>query len=213
MRLEKDFPHFRLRVEAAWRGPALFLGPNGSGKSTALKCMAGLYPCRREVLLDGRPAPPQAFLYVPPNPRLPNVTVAEFLRHASRLLGRPVEPLLGVDRYMAMRGSQLSSGMAARVLLAVALSAGRVPLLDEPLSYLEAEARVELARALRGRPFVAATHDPGPLLPLGPAAVLFSGGKATVVDSRSLKAIYLEPCGDGLCARTGPLHSTAGYVA
>ena len=212
--LRKRFRGFSLELDASWRGPALFLGPNGSGKSTALRCMAGLYKCGGWVKIGGRPASEREFLYVPPAPRVPpTLTVEEYLNHVSEILDVDVKPVLGVDGFLKKRGSELSSGMAARVVLAAALSSGKALLLDEPLLYLETSARLELVRALRGRLFVAATHDPSLFIPLEPAVVQISEGRSAAVGSwASLKALVLRRCGGELCVGEEEPRAVAGYV-
>ncbi|AAL63434.1 branched-chain amino acid ABC transporter, ATP-binding protein, putative [Pyrobaculum aerophilum str. IM2] len=211
--LYKKFRGFQLAVNASFSLPALFLGPNGSGKSTALKCIAGLYTCGGKVELDGKAAGGDSFLYVPPAPRIPpTLTVEEYLAHVSEIFGVDVKPALGVDKFLKKRGSELSSGMAARAVLAAALSTDRILLLDEPLSYLESDVRIELVKALKGRAFIAATHDPGPFLPLRPSVVAISEGKSVRVGSWEEVAGWLiRDCGGDFCVEKVKAPSLAGY--
>ncbi|MEM1597441.1 MAG: ATP-binding cassette domain-containing protein [Pyrobaculum sp.] len=211
--LGKKFGRFTLEVRAGWRGSAVLLGPNGGGKSTALKCIAGIYNCRRHVVVDGSPAPPGRFLYVPPAPRVPEaVTVADYLAHVSEVLGRDVKPLFGVDGFLHKRGGELSTGMAARVALAAAFSTDKILILDEPLSSLDTEGKVELMKRLAERPFIAATHEPWPFLPLRPYFLYVENGVLKAEGGvEALKAYYLSHCGGGLCVEEGELRSVVGY--
>lgn len=211
--VEKRFRGFSLRFDARWSGPALLLGPNGSGKSTVLRCLSGVYSCKSRVEIDGMPAGPGLFYYVPPAPRLPpTVTVGEYLQHLSEVFQRDIRPRFGVEDFLAKRGAELSSGMAARVLLTVAASLDKIPLLDEPLSYLETRFRVELVRSLAGRPFILATHDPAPFLVLKPTLIYIQEGRVTSVASwEKAKAAYLEACGDEICVKWGEMRYVVGY--
>jgi putative spermidine/putrescine transport system ATP-binding protein len=159
------------------------LGPSGCGKTTALRAIAGFdRPDGGRVLLDGRD-----ITDVPANKRdmgmvfqayslFPNLTVAENVAFGLRVrrrakaerAGRAGEllDLVGLadrgDRYP----HQLSGGQQQRVALARALAvAPQVLLLDEPLSALDAQVRVQLREEIRriqlelGITTVFVTHD------------------------------------------------------
>jgi putative spermidine/putrescine transport system ATP-binding protein len=159
------------------------LGPSGCGKTTALRAIAGFdRPDGGRVLLDGRD-----ITDVPANKRdmgmvfqayslFPNLTVAENVafglqvrrRPKSERAGRAAELLELVG--LADRGDryphQLSGGQQQRVALARALAvAPQVLLLDEPLSALDAQVRVQLREEIRriqlelGITTVFVTHD------------------------------------------------------
>ncbi|MGY2128904.1 ABC transporter ATP-binding protein [Blastococcus sp. SYSU DS0617] len=159
------------------------LGPSGCGKTTALRAIAGFdRPDAGRVLLGGRDV-----TGVPANKRdmgmvfqayslFPNLTVAENVafglrvrrRDRSEQRGRAAELLELVG--LADRGNryphQLSGGQQQRVALARALAvAPQVLLLDEPLSALDAQVRVQLREEIRriqlelGITTVFVTHD------------------------------------------------------
>jgi putative spermidine/putrescine transport system ATP-binding protein len=159
------------------------LGPSGCGKTTALRAIAGFdRPDGGRVLVDGRDVTD-----VPANKRdmgmvfqayslFPNLTVAENVAFGLRVrrrakperAGRAAELLELVG--LADRGDryphQLSGGQQQRVALARALAvAPQVLLLDEPLSALDAQVRVQLREEIRriqlelGITTVFVTHD------------------------------------------------------
>jgi putative spermidine/putrescine transport system ATP-binding protein len=159
------------------------LGPSGCGKTTALRAIAGFdQPDEGRVLLDERD-----ITGVPASKRdmgmvfqayslFPNLTVAENVafglrvrrRSAAEQKQRAAELLELVG--LADRGPryphQLSGGQQQRVALARALAvAPKVLLLDEPLSALDAQVRVQLREEIRriqldlGITTVFVTHD------------------------------------------------------
>ncbi|MGZ4548942.1 MAG: ABC transporter ATP-binding protein, partial [Blastococcus sp.] len=159
------------------------LGPSGCGKTTALRAIAGFdRPDEGRVLLDGRD-----ITDVPASKRdmgmvfqayslFPNLTVADNVAFGLRVRRRgkaerssratELLELVGLadrgDRYP----HQLSGGQQQRVALARALAvAPQVLLLDEPLSALDAQVRVQLREEIRriqlelGITTVFVTHD------------------------------------------------------
>ncbi|MBN1093630.1 ABC transporter ATP-binding protein [Blastococcus sp. TML/M2B] len=159
------------------------LGPSGCGKTTALRAIAGFdRPDAGRVLLGDRDV-----TGVPANKRdagmvfqayslFPNLTVAENVAFGLRVRRRDraeqrtraaeLLELVGLadrgDRYP----HQLSGGQQQRVALARALAvAPKVLLLDEPLSALDAQVRVQLREEIRriqlelGITTVFVTHD------------------------------------------------------
>jgi|1186.fasta_scaffold15283_2 putative spermidine/putrescine transport system ATP-binding protein len=159
------------------------LGPSGCGKTTALRAIAGFErPDAGRVRLDGRD-----ITDVPASKRdmgmvfqayslFPNLTVAENVafglkvrrrgkaeqkRRAAELL-----ELVGLGDRGGRYPHQLSGGQQQRVALARALAvAPQVLLLDEPLSALDAQVRVQLRDEIRrlqlevGITTVFVTHD------------------------------------------------------
>jgi len=159
------------------------LGPSGCGKTTALRILAGLdQPTSGEVQVAGKD-----ITYVPANKRdmgmvfqayslFPNLTVAENVAFGLRVRrrdkaersGRATEllELVGLADRAARYPHQLSGGQQQRVALARALAvAPQVLLLDEPLSALDAQVRVQLREEIRriqlelGITTVFVTHD------------------------------------------------------
>ena len=159
------------------------LGPSGCGKTTALRAIAGFdRPDGGRVLVDGRDVTD-----VPANKRdmgmvfqayslFPNLTVAENVAFGLRVRRREkgerrdraaeLLELVGLADRAERYPHQLSGGQQQRVALARALAvAPQVLLLDEPLSALDAQVRVQLREEIRriqlelGITTVFVTHD------------------------------------------------------
>jgi iron complex transport system ATP-binding protein len=165
------------------------LGPNGAGKSTLLRTIIGLQPLLGgTVLLDSTD-----LIALPPRERarraavvltdrvdvglLTAYEVAELGRHPHRSLtsrmseherGLIMESLtrLHADSLASKRFAELSDGQRQRVLLARALvQEPELLILDEPSSYLDIGARVDLMSLLhqvardRQMPVVISTHE------------------------------------------------------
>ncbi|MGY1775685.1 ABC transporter ATP-binding protein [Geodermatophilus sp. SYSU D00804] len=172
-----------LDLEVAGGEFLALLGPSGCGKTTALRAIAGFeVPDAGRVWFDRRDV-----TGIPPSKRdvgmvfqayslFPNMTVAENVAFGLRVrrrgreerAGRAAELLELVG--LADRGQryphQLSGGQQQRVALARALAvAPQVLLLDEPLSALDAQVRVQLREEIRriqlelGITTVFVTHD------------------------------------------------------
>jgi ABC-type multidrug transport system ATPase subunit len=125
--------------------------------------------------------------------------VREVAETYARVLG--VEPewgLFGVD-YLNKRVGELSSGMAKRVVLAIALSAKLLLALDEPTAFLNERWRRRLVELLRERaPAAVATHDPELIfsLPDWDAVVLEEGRAKYVGKAEGLRELAAYRCGE-----------------
>ncbi len=144
-----------------------FLGPSGSGKSTLLRAIAGFGPAPRRGRIiigdeDVTRLPPwernvgmvfQNYALWPhmtvwknvafglEERRVPRAEVAERVRDALRMVG--------LLEYADRRPTQLSGGQQQRVALARTIVVRpRVLLLDEPLSNLDANLRIQMRREL-----------------------------------------------------------------
>ena len=160
-----------------------FLGPSGSGKSTLLRAIAGFGPPPRGRILIGeedvthKPAWArnvgmvfQSYALWPHMTVWRNVAFGLEERGVDRAVirervGRILE-LVGLAELAHRRPSQLSGGQQQRVALARTLVVEpRVLLLDEPLSNLDANLRVQMRRELKelqrrlGITTVFVTHD------------------------------------------------------
>jgi molybdate transport system ATP-binding protein len=198
-----------LELDVAAGQVVAVVGPNGAGKTTLLRAIAGLVPVTRgrlrlgEEVLDD--AGTDTFVPVERRPvsvvfqdyRLfPHLTVIDNVAFALRSSGasragsrRAVRDLLSrleLDELAERRPSQLSGGQAQRVALARALAADpHVLLLDEPLSALDAQTRLEVRSGLRqhlaGFPGVCllVTHDPLEALVLADHLVVLEDGRVT----------------------------------
>ncbi len=139
-----------------------FLGPSGCGKTTTLKMIAGLIPpTEGQVLFNG-----QAVTHVPAHRRgvamvfqkpllFPYMTVGDNVGFGLRMRGLPhgeivrrvneMLQLVHLPGFESRMPRQLSGGQEQRISLARALVVEpRVLLLDEPLSQLDANLRIEM---------------------------------------------------------------------
>jgi putative spermidine/putrescine transport system ATP-binding protein len=173
----------RLDLDIAGGEFLALLGPSGCGKTTALRAIAGFdRPDEGRVLLGGRditgtPASKRDMgMVFQAYSLFPNLTVAENVAFGLRVrrrakaerTGRAAEllDLVGLADRGARYPHQLSGGQQQRVALARALAvAPQVLLLDEPLSALDAQVRVQLREEIRriqlelGITTVFVTHD------------------------------------------------------
>ncbi|TYP85944.1 ABC transporter ATP-binding protein [Blastococcus xanthinilyticus] len=183
------------------------LGPSGCGKTTALRAIAGFdRPDAGQVLLDGRDVTD-----VPASKRdmgmvfqayslFPNLTVAENVAFGLRVRRRPrseqtaraaeLLELVGLADRAARYPHQLSGGQQQRVALARALAvAPKVLLLDEPLSALDAQVRVQLREEIRriqlelGITAVFVTHDQAEALSVADRVGVMRAGRLEQVAS------------------------------
>jgi len=159
------------------------LGPSGSGKSTLLRLIAGFNQHQRgELLVDG-----QDITHVPPHARnigmvfqsyalWPHMTVWDNVAFGlverretrdaiQRKVGAALE-LVGLADYGKRRPGQLSGGQQQRVALArTIVIEPKLLLLDEPLSNLDKNLRVQMRDELKnlqrtlGLTTIFVTHD------------------------------------------------------
>jgi sn-glycerol 3-phosphate transport system ATP-binding protein len=180
---------------------AVLLGPSGCGKSTTLRLIAGL-----EQVSAGRIAIGNADVTeLPPVRRniamvfqsyalFPHLTVAENIVFGLRVRRVPaaergrrlarVAELLGLQQLLERKPSQLSGGQQQRVALGRAIIAEKpVCLMDEPLSNLDAQLRVEMRREIRalqqklGMTMVYVTHDQTEAMTMADQVVLLKTGR------------------------------------
>lgn len=145
----------------------VILGPSGCGKSLLLGSVAGLYPPDRGVIhIDSKEvthAPPEArqvgFIFQRAS-LFPHLSVTGNIEFGLKLRSTPraqrrerVQELaaaLGLQELLDRRVNSLSGGEAQRVAIARALALRpAVLLLDEPLSLVDHNARLELQEELR----------------------------------------------------------------
>ncbi len=177
------------------------LGESGSGKTTLLRLLAGFEePTAGHMLLDG-----QRLDALPPHRRplhtvfqsyalFPHMSVSENVAYGLRVRGcaraemtsRVNDALAKVrmDRFAAHYPRQISGGQKQRVALARALvNRPRLLLLDEPLSALDANLRLEMQRELKllqrevGITFIFVTHDQSEALAISDRVVLLRNGR------------------------------------
>jgi heme exporter protein A len=146
------------------------LGPNGSGKSTLLRLLSGLLPpTEGKVHMEGDPrvalgvSSIEMALY-------PELTVAEHLDFVANVRGcesRTDELIerIGLGAARSLVASKLSTGMKARVKLAISVQSNpRLLILDEPGASLDEKGRelvAGIAKEQMGRgALIIATNDP-----------------------------------------------------
>jgi spermidine/putrescine transport system ATP-binding protein len=192
------------------------LGESGSGKTTLLRILAGFEEATAgRILLED-----QRLDAMPPHRRpihtvfqsyalFPHMSV--FRQRGVRLAGarlcprgemtsRVEEALAKVrmERFAKHFPRQISGGQKQRVALARALvNRPRLLLLDEPLSALDANLRLEMQRELKllqrevGITFIFVTHDQSEALAISDRVVLLRHGK--VEQCGTPRAIYSTP--------------------
>ncbi len=176
------------------------LGPSGAGKSTLLRVVAGLEPATAgRVVIAGRdvtrlrPGRRNVSMVFQSYALFPHLTVAENIafglevrdtaKTAARALARGAAEAVGCAHLLDRRPGQLSGGERQRVALARALV--REPdvfLLDEPLSNLDLELRVETRAELKalqtrvGATMLHVTHDQTEAMVLGDRIAVIRAG-------------------------------------
>lgn len=177
------------------------LGPSGCGKTTLLRMLGGLdRPDEGRVLLAGRDV-----TKIPAYGRdtnmifqqlalFPHMDVYKNIAYGLRMKGRSkaeirakVERALDLVQLPGYGGrsvAQLSGGQAQRVAIARALvNEPKVLLLDEPLSALDAQLRLDMQRELKriqresGTTFIFVTHDQKEALNVSDRIGVMRGGK------------------------------------
>jgi ABC-type Fe3+/spermidine/putrescine transport system ATPase subunit len=191
------------------------LGESGSGKTTLLRLLAGFEePSAGRMLLDG-----QRLDALPPNRRplhtvfqsyalFPHMSVFDNVAYGLRVRGcaraemtsRVKDALAKVrmDRFADHFPRQISGGQKQRVALARALvNRPRLLLLDEPLSALDANLRLEMQRELKllqrevGITFIFVTHDQSEALAISDRVVLLRNGR--IEQCGTPRALYAAP--------------------
>jgi multiple sugar transport system ATP-binding protein len=193
----------------------VLVGPSGSGKTTALRLAAGLEQVSAgSISIGGRdvtrvaPARRNVAMVFEHYALFPHLSAAEnigFGLHArgvrrAELRARIAEAaaLAGCERLLERKPHELSGGERQRVALARAFARRpEVFLLDEPLSSLDAQLRVdtraELKRLQRRleRPMLYVTHDQVEALTLGDRVAVLHEGVLQQVDEP--EAVYRRP--------------------
>jgi ABC-type sugar transport system ATPase subunit len=178
----------------------VLVGPSGSGKSTALRVAAGLErPTAGRVLLAARdvtdlaPGLRDVAMVFQSYALFPHLTVAENIGFGLRARRVPRDEVrrrvddaaaaVSCASLLQRRPRELSGGERQRVALARALVREPVAfLLDEPLSNLDAQLRVEMRAELKrlhqrlGATMLYVTHDQVEALTLGSRVAVLGGG-------------------------------------
>jgi multiple sugar transport system ATP-binding protein len=185
----------------------VFVGPSGCGKTTALRMVAGLEEISDgTILIGGRvvndvPSKDRDVAMVFQNYALyPHMTVAQNLAFGLKLrkidkaeARRRVQAAagtLGLEDYLERKPSALSGGQRQRVAMGRAIvREPRAYLMDEPLSNLDAQLRVQmraeihkLQRAL-GVTTIYVTHDQTEAMTMGDRIAVMRNGTLQQVDT------------------------------
>jgi multiple sugar transport system ATP-binding protein len=197
--------HIGLEVNA---GECLvLLGPSGCGKTTLLRVLAGLeradsgrvFIGDRDVS-DVEPADRDVAMVFQNYALYPHFTVRENIAFPLRARGAAAADIdtrvndaaarVGLDSLLDRRPAQLSGGQQQRVALARALVRNpSVYLMDEPLSNLDAQLRLQTRAELKrlhqelGTTMVYVTHDQSEAMTLGTRIAILRQGEVVQVGS------------------------------
>ena len=216
--ITKYLPDFTLNIQFTVESDILVLfGPSGCGKTTTLRSISGLLKpdigrivCDDQVFFDS-----DTDVFVPPRDRqigymfqdfalFPHMNVRKNIwygvKYCEQEAAHMYEKLMSLLRieHLAERNiTQLSGVEKQRVALARALMAKpQILLLDEPLSSLDQETRLELQSELRSMqalwkiPFILVTHDPEEAQTMGTQVLFLEKGKP--VDRGGLGMMEIE---------------------
>src|SRR5258705_735467 len=193
----------------------VLLGPSGCGKTTVLRCIAGLEdPTAGDVLIGERvvtslpPAQRDVAMGFQNYALYPHLTGSENIAFALELRGMPAAEIarrvtsaagrLGLADLLERRPAELSGGQRQRAALARAMvREPSVFLLDEPLSNVDANLRIELRaelvalhRALRATR-VYATPAHGEAMTMGQRIAVLHEGRLRQVETPA--EVYQRP--------------------
>lgn len=234
----KDFGEVRaldgvsLRVEA---GELFFLlGGSGCGKTTLLRCIAGLEePTSGQIFFDGEDVTVlpthkrEAAMVFQSYALWPHMTVGQNIgfgleerKVARNEIAERVKEVLEMVRMPGFedRGiDQMSGGQQQRVSLARALVVKpKCLLLDEPLSNLDAQLRLEMRSEIRrivkenGLTGVYVTHDQAEALSMADRLAVMNSGKIQQVGTP--EQIYRNPRTSYVASFIGETNLLAGKV-
>ena len=179
------------------------LGPSGCGKSTTLNMIAGLeLPSEGRILIGERdvtavsPADRDIAMVFQSYALYPHLTVFENIAFPLRARRRRTSEadvatkvrdaamVLGLDTLLERYPRQVSGGQRQRVALGRAMVRNpTVYLLDEPLSNLDQQLRVQMRSELKdlhqrlGATMLYVTHDQGEAMSLSDRIAIMSGGR------------------------------------
>ena len=193
----------------------LLLGPNGSGKTTLMKLIAGLSrPTSGDIRLDGMPVGVQTkarVAYMPTeNYFYSYMTIKDIEKYYEDFFhdfdrAKYERMLSSLELEQEDRIRQLSSGMAAKLRLSLALSRdAQLLMFDEPLNGVDILTRTQtidaiLANRGQGRTMLISTHLVDELeevvdytVFLKHGKLVMAGDKREICAGRTLKDLYIE---------------------
>jgi molybdate transport system ATP-binding protein len=213
----------QIRIEqfavAGGPGVTVLFGPSGAGKSTVLRCLAGLErPDQGNIRFENEvwfeaargtflPPSKRRLGFVPQEYALfPHLNVEHNVAYGLRELPaaerrtrlRETLDWLELEDLAKRQPRELSGGQQQRVALARAVARRpRLLLLDEPLSALDAPARVRLRAELRqlllhlAIPAILVTHDRNEALALGDQIAVMDAG--CIVQQGRVDEVFSRP--------------------
>jgi len=191
------------------------LGPSGCGKSTTLRLIAGLETASAGTIViadrDVTTLPPAkrgVSMVFQSYALFPHLSVAENILFGLKVRDVPkaertarlsrAAGILGLETLLDRKPSQLSGGQQQRVALGRAIVAEtKVCLMDEPLSNLDAQLRVEMRREIRalqrrlGMTMLYVTHDQVEAMTMADQVVLMRNGR--IEQDAAPAALYEKP--------------------
>jgi ABC-type Fe3+/spermidine/putrescine transport system ATPase subunit len=211
-----------------------FVGPSGCGKTTLLRLIGGfLRPDAGKIVLDG-----EDITALPPNRRptamvfqnyalFPHLTVAENIGYALTIrrrskaeIARRVEELLVLVQLHDLGRrfpAQLSGGQQQRVALARSLSLRpKVLLLDEPLSNLDADLRVQMRAEIKRlqrelhQTVVFVTHDQEEAMSISDRILVMDQGR--ILQGGTPSEIYERPTTAFIARSVGAVNFLEGIL-
>ena len=192
-----------------------FLGPSGCGKTTILRMIAGHEdPSAGEILIGGEnvvglaPVERRTAMMFQSYALFPHLSVRDNIAFALRVRGqgkaeryRAVDAMMEKVRLTELANrlpANLSGGQQQRVALArAAITEPRVLLLDEPLSALDEQLRVQMRQELRrmqrelGITFVHVTHTQLEAIALADVVVVME--KGMIKQAGPARDVYAYP--------------------
>jgi len=192
-----------------------FIGPSGCGKTTILRMIAGHEdPTAGEIVIGGQnvvglaPVQRRTAMMFQSYALFPHLTVRENIAFALRVRGQSkADRLRAADamiekvrltQFADRLPAQLSGGQQQRVALArAAITEPRVLLLDEPLSALDEQLRVQMRQELRrmqqelGITFIHVTHTQLEAIALADLVVVMEQGK--IKQAGAARDVYAHP--------------------
>ena len=198
------------------------LGPSGCGKSTTLRLIAGLdTPTSGRIVIAGRdvtdlpPAKRGIAMVFQSYALFPHLSVGENILFGLKVRNVPraerdsrlakAAGILGLKPLLDRRPSQLSGGQQQRVALARAIVAETsVCLMDEPLSNLDAQLRLEMRREIRAlqqrlnMTMIYVTHDQVEAMTMADRIILMRGGR---IEQNATPAELYDRPGSAFAAR------------
>jgi len=193
----------------------VFVGPSGCGKTTALRMVAGLEEISDgTILIGGRvvneisPKDRDVAMVFQNYALYPHMTVAQNLAFGLKLRGAAKSEIrrrvgvaattLGLEDYLGRKPGALSGGQRQRVAMGRAIvREPRAFLMDEPLSNLDAQLRVQVRAEIQklqrtlGVTTIYVTHDQTEAMTMGDRIAVMRDGTLQQVDRP--ERVYQRP--------------------